>query len=135
MRLVVDTSALMAILLEEPEEEAFQELLLSASPLVSAATVVELCRVAMARLGPSAVPGAKTLLLDYDAETVPVTGPQVDIALAAMLAFGKGRSQPPAVLNFGDLFSYALAKDMGLPLLYKGDDFAATDVQAALKRS
>jgi ribonuclease VapC len=47
----------------------------------------------------------------------------------ALLDFGKGRRRPPAVLNFGDLFAYALAKRLGLPLLYKGDDFARTDVQ------
>ena len=55
-----------------------------------------------------------------------------DLALLrkAMLEFGKGRRRAPAVLNFGDLFAYALAKRLGLPLLYKGDDFARTDVEA-----
>jgi ribonuclease VapC len=132
MRAVVDTSALVAILLEEPEEPAFQEFLLEAQALISAATAVELCRVAMARLGPAAVPPAKALLLDYEIEIVPVTELQVEIALQAMLAYGRGRSMAPAVLNFGDLFSYALAKELNLPLLYKGGDFAATDIEPAL---
>jgi len=54
------------------------------------------------------------------------------LAIAAAVAFGRGRGAPPAVLNYGDLFSYALAKALDLPLLYKGQDFAATDVRPAL---
>ena len=65
-------------------------------------------------------------------EIVSVDADQVATARDGMLRFGKGRGEEPAVLNFGDLFAYALAKRLGLPLLYKGEDFARTDVVAAL---
>ncbi len=64
-----------------------------------------------------------------DAEIVAVDAEQVAVARQGVLMFGKGRGQDPAVLNFGDLFAYALARRLGLPLLFKGDDFARTDVQ------
>ena len=63
---------------------------------------------------------------------MPLDERQAEIALAAMDRYGKGRGAEPAVLNYGDLFSYALAKARDLPLLYKGDDFARTDVRSAL---
>ena len=75
---------------------------------------------------------AEGLLSDLGILSVPFDEQQADIALAAMDRYGKGRGAEPAVLNYGDLFSYALAKARDLPLLYKGDDFARTDVRSAL---
>lgn len=126
--MVIDTSALVAILRDEPEADAFADLLARATdPLVSAATLVE-CAIVQAKLEHG--------LEDLDdfmlAAGIRVAA--VDVALAhaardAWLRYGKGRS--PAGLNFGDCFSYALAITAGRPLLYKGDDFAQTDVVAA----
>jgi ribonuclease VapC len=79
-------------------------------------------------LGPPGVAAIERLLAVYRIEPEPVDAAQVGVARDAMLAYGKGRGQEPAVLNFGDLFAYALAKRLGLPLLFKGDDFARTDV-------
>ena len=72
------------------------------------------------------------LLALYEVEPVPVDPAQVAVARAGMLAYGKGRAAASAVLNFGDLFAYALAKQLGLPLLFKGDDFVRTDVRPAI---
>jgi ribonuclease VapC len=126
--IVVDTSALVAIAFAEPEREAFVQILRkSTRALVSTVTVVEARMVVHGRRGQRGV-----ILLD-DLLRLPVfelvaPGPtEMDAAYGAFVAFGKG-SGHPAVLNFGDVFSYALAKTRGLPLLYKGDDFAQTDI-------
>jgi len=71
-------------------------------------------------------------LSDYAFEVASVGPLDWPLLRQALLDFGKGRRRPPAVLNFGDLFAYALARRLGLPLLYKGADFARTDVMAAL---
>jgi ribonuclease VapC len=86
-------------------------------------------------LGPNALPGVDALLETTGAEIVPVDADQVAFARQGMLLFGKGRGTEPAVLNFGDLFAYALARRLRLPLLYKGDDFARTDVEPAYSAS
>ncbi len=72
------------------------------------------------------------LLADYGIETVPVSLGDVAQLRHAVLAYGKGRRAEPAVLNFGDIFGYALAKRLRVPLLFKGEDFAATDLKGAL---
>lgn len=122
----------MAILLNEPDQASFHNALLSTAPIISMATCIELGFTVLRRIGPGSVPVLATLLEDYEVEFVPVDAAQADLALEAMLTYGKGRGRPPAVLNYGDLFSYALAKARGLPLLYKGDDFAQTDIPSAL---
>ena len=129
MILVVDSSALLAILLDEPERAAFRRLLLDHEARISAGTLIETLRVVQLALGPEALAGVDVLLDTIGAEIVAVDADQVDAARQGMLRFGKGRGEEPAVLNFGDLFAYALAKRLGLPLLFKGDDFARTDVQ------
>jgi ribonuclease VapC len=78
--------------------------------------------------GPPALDAVDRLIELYGIEPVPVDVAQVALARGAMLAYGKGRGEAPAALNFGDLFAYALAKQLRLPLLFKGDDFLATDV-------
>ena len=128
----VDSSALMAILLEESDAKAFLDVLVNSEPMISLATRVELGCVARRKLGPTGIEEAEGLLSDLGILSVPFDERQAEIALAAMDRYGKGRGAEPAVLNYGDLFSYALAKARDLPLLYKGDDFARTDVRSAL---
>jgi ribonuclease VapC len=127
--LVADTSALLAILLGEPERRQFKRLLLEHEPKISAGTLIETLRVVQLALGPEALSGVDALLETTGAEIVAVDADQVAEARQGMLLFGKGRGEEPAALNFGDLFAYALARRLALPLLFKGDDFARTDVQ------
>ena len=129
---VADSSALIAILLGEPERADFKRLLLAHEVKISAGTLIETLRVVQLGLGPEALSAVDELLETCGAEIVSVDADQVAAAREGMLRFGKGRGEEPAVLNFGDLFAYALAKRLGLPLLYKGDDFARTDVQAVV---
>jgi ribonuclease VapC len=128
--MVIDTSALIAILANEPDAELF-ETAIDADPvrLISAASVLETAIVAGARYGD--IGGRELDLLLYKAEIqiVAVTPDQVDAGRQAFSAYGKGRH--PAALNFGDCFSYALAKTSGEPLLFKGNDFSRTDVAIA----
>jgi ribonuclease VapC len=122
----------MAILLEESDAKAFLDVLVDSEPMITLATRVELGCVARRKLGPTGIEEAEGLLSDLGILSVPFDEQQAEIALAAMDRYGKGRGAEPAVLNYGDLFSYALAKARDLPLLYKGDDFARTDVRSAL---
>lgn len=128
MKIVVDTSALLAILRDEPERAALEAMLLESDPAISAATVVETLRVVQTSFGPDRLDRIHALLAAYGVEIIPVDRDQVRLAQEGMVRFGKGRKAPPAVLNFGDLFAYALARRLSAPLLYKGGDFAATDV-------
>jgi ribonuclease VapC len=130
-RIVVDTSALLAILFHEPERDAFIRILLDCEPVISIVTLTELCAVTRGRLGTAGLNEVDKQLADYAFEVAAVDTADWPLLRQAMLDFGKGRRRPPAVLNFGDLFPYALAKRLGLPLLYKGGDFARTDVVAA----
>jgi ribonuclease VapC len=127
--LVADTSALLAILLGELERPKFKRLLLEHEPRISAGTLIETLRVVQLSLGPEGHAGVDALLEATGAEIVAVDADQVAEARKGMLLFGKGRGEEPAVLNFGDLFAYALAKRLALPLLFKGDDFTRTDVE------
>jgi ribonuclease VapC len=125
---VVDTSALVAIVNDEPEAERSHGLLLDHEPLISCGTLIETLRVMQVGLGAPALDAVDRLIELYEIEPVPVDAAQVRLAREGMLAYGKGRGEAPAALNFGDLFAYALAKQLRLPLLFKGDDFSATDV-------
>ena len=125
---MVDTSALVAIVNDEPEAERFHSLLLDHEPLISCGTLIETLRVMQVGLGSAALGAVDRLIALYAIEQVAVDAGQVALAREGMLAYGKGRGEAPAALNFGDLFAYALAKQLRLPLLFKGDDFAATDV-------
>jgi Uncharacterized protein conserved in bacteria len=129
--MVVDTSAFMAILLNEADAHVFLATLLDAERVrVSAATVVELFTVAVGRSGTGAADDVEQLLVRCDANIIPLSTDQVEFARQAILVYGKGRHR--AKLNFGDCFSYALAKAYMEPLLYKGKDFAETDIASAL---
>ncbi|MEO3434037.1 type II toxin-antitoxin system VapC family toxin [Inquilinus sp. CAU 1745] len=129
--IAVDPSAIVAIMLDEPEAAAFHEIMISASSVISAASWVELACVARHHFGPPGVDAARELLDSYGTTVAPVDAEQADIAVEGLTRFGKGRGEPPAALNFGDLFSYALARTRALPLLYKGNDFSRTDIAAA----
>jgi ribonuclease VapC len=122
----------MAILLEESDAGSYLDVLIDSEPLISLATRVELGCVARRKLGPTGIEEAEGLLSDLRIASVPLDEQQATIVLAAMDHYGKDRGAEPAALNYGDLFSYALAKARDLPLLYKGDDFARTDVRSAL---
>lgn len=129
--MVVDTSAIIAILNAEPEARTFAATLAGASICrISAASFVEAGLVA--RRDPTGAwrQALEQLVTDYAIQIDPVTEQQARIALDAYDRFGKG-SGHSAGLNYGDCFSYALASDTGEPLLFKGDDFAATDVMPA----
>ena len=130
--IVVDTSAIVAIALGEPERQHFVSIIERAEKaLVSTVSVVEARMVVHGRRGQRAVVLVDDLLRLPVFEWVAPERLETDAAYAAFVAFGRG-SGHSAALNFGDLLSYALAKTRGLPLLYKGDDFAQTDVISAL---
>lgn len=131
MTVVVDTSAIVAILFDEPERHPFRRLLETTPAIISAGNLIELMRVVMRR-APRLVGDARTILDVLDVAVAAVDEAQVTIALEGQARFGRGRRAPPAVLNFGDLFAYALARQRDAPLLFKGDDFPQTDVKAAL---
>ena len=123
--MIVDTSALIAVLRHEPEADGFVESMLASSAVrVSAGTLVE-TRIVAERDGGAAE--MADLLEAIGVEVVPVDARQVDLAFDGFRRFGKGRH--PAGLNFGDLFAYALARALDAPLLFKGNDFARTDVK------
>jgi len=127
--MVIDTSALVAILLDEPERQAFnQQIAADAVRLLSAATLVETTIVLTSRKGLRAQAELELYLAKAGVEIVPVRAEHAAIACDAYHLYGKGRH--PAGLNFGDVFAYALAKATGEPLLFKGQDFAQTDLPA-----
>ena len=126
--MVIDTSAMTAIMLHEPvADRLIAAVDADHTRLVSAATVVEMSLVILARFGEAGDPQLDRLLKGMSAKVVPVGEAQVALARDAALRYGRGRH--PAALNFGACFSYALAIESGEPLLFVGDDFAKTDVE------
>lgn len=128
----MDSSAIYAILLRESDALRFDAAIRVCEPVMSLATRVEVSCVARRRLGPAGEAEITGLLDDYGTSFLPFDAHQAALAIEAMDRFGVGRGSPPAVLNVGDLFSYALAKVRDVPLLYKGSDFARTDIRSAL---
>jgi ribonuclease VapC len=129
--IVVDSSALIAILEEEPEAERFLTLLRDTTRrIASAVTVYETGVVMGTRRGRKSEAELMALIEQLGIEIVPFAEPQIAAALEAYGRYGKG-IHPKARLNLGDCVAYALAKTMNAPLLFKGNDFAATDVQLA----
>jgi ribonuclease VapC len=128
---VVDTSALVAILLAEPDAERFARALGDAPVrLLSALTRVELSFVIEGRKGETGRADVEVLLRDGGFDIVGVTPQQAEIAVDAFRRFGRGRHR--ASLNIGDCFVYALAVATDQTLLFKGDDFIHTDIRPAL---
>ena len=129
--IVVDTSALLAVLLDEPETVRFRDFLADAPrKMVSAVSLLEAGIVMSTRRGPDGLAALADLIEIAEVEVVPFDHAQNQLALAAFQAFGKGRHT--ARLNICDCAAYALAKGMNAALLFKSNDFAATDITAAL---
>jgi ribonuclease VapC len=129
--MVIDPSAILAILQNESERPTFIAAIAAAEqPLLSAASLVELSIVVEARFGADGQNDLDLFLATANIEIVPLNADQAQIARSAFRRFGKGRH--PAGLNLGDCYSYALAQICAAPLLFKGNDFGLTDVQAAV---
>ena len=129
--MVIDSSALIALLLAESETPAFIEAIAAAPRrLVGAPSYLETAIVMISRLGPEAREQLDRLLVVLRIEIVPFTREQAGLAIAAFQRYGKGTGHA-AGLNFGDCFSYALAKHFGDPILFKGNDFSLTDLVIA----
>lgn len=129
--MIVDASAVLAIVLHEPDAKRFADAIaLASDPWMSAVNFVE-AAIRMQRLRPAeAREILDELISDSRISVQPVSIAQAELAREAHLAYGKGRH--PAKLNLGDCFAYALARESGRPLLYKGGDFALTDIEPAL---
>jgi ribonuclease VapC len=127
--MIVDTSALLAVLLDEAEAPRFAAAMERGGPLrLSAANYVEAAIFADRNLDEVRRAMLDTFLAEFSIEIEPVTVEQARLARQAFVLFGKGRHK--AGLNFGDCFSYALAKAYREPLLFKGNDFGYTDLEA-----
>lgn len=131
--MVIDTSALICILLAEPEVETYARLLAAPSEkVISAANWFETMMVVNARLGAIGVQELEQLLRLACIEIIAIDSKMAQVAFDAWLLYGKGRH--PANLNFGDCFAYALAKIRGEALLFKGNDFSKTDLLSAIEQ-
>jgi ribonuclease VapC len=129
---IVDTSAVIAILRGEPDAGQYADALAAAAaPRVSAGTYLEMAIVVDANRDPVLSGRLDDLVAVAGLQVEPVTRKHAEIARRAYRDFGKG-SGHSAALNFGDCFGYALSRATGEPLLYKGDDFGHTDVESAL---
>ena len=128
--MILDTSALIAVLFQEPEAEEFAQLMLAADVCrLSVVSQLELSIVLERQAKPEAARQAEAFLRAANVVIEPVTLQQGELARQAYYDFGRGRHR--ARLNLGDCFPYALAKAMKEPLLFKGEDFAKTDVRRA----
>jgi len=120
--IAIDTSALVAILLKELEAEDFSKIILQDDqPLLSAASLVELYRVMKSKKGEESKAFIEQIMALFEIAVVSVSPEQAVLACQATFQY--------PILNYGDTFSYALAKDRTIPLLYKGDDFSKTDIE------
>lgn len=129
--IALDTSAVIAILKEEPEAAGFAQIIGAADrSFVSSISVLEASMVLISRGPPELAHRLDRLIEEMSIEIVPVDHVLALESRAAFVRYGKGRHA--AGLNFGDCVSYALARSRDLPLLYKGDDFAKTDIVSAL---
>ena len=128
--MVIDTSAILAILFKEPERDVLAAAVGRAEVrLISSVTALESAIVVLARKGPAGLRELDLLVHRASLDVVPFGEEQLALAREAYEVFGKGRH--PARLDFGDCCSYALARHSGEPLLFKGDDFARTDLTPA----
>lgn len=127
--MVIDSSAIVAVLLNEKNAAQIAQAIEAASQrLLSAATLLEASIVIESRKGEAGGRELDLLLYRAAIEIVAVDQDQAETARIAWRRFGRGRH--PAGLNYGDCFAYALAKSRGLPLLFQGDDFSQTDIDA-----
>lgn len=127
--MIVDTSALLSVLQQESDAERFaRALALNPGGQMSAANWLEASMILYVRQKEQGIRDLDGLVAHYGIEVADVTAAQAKSARRAFMKYGKGVH--PARLNFGDCFAYALAKDTGEPLLFKGEDFTQTDVAA-----
>jgi ribonuclease VapC len=127
--MVIDTSALLAILQNEPERRAFNEAIEAAETrFLSAASFVESSMIVESRYGADGIRDLDLFIAKAQLELVAVDVEQAHLARQAFRNFGKGRH--PAGLNFGDCFSYALARSLAEAVLYKGADFGGCDIES-----
>lgn len=132
--MVIDTSAVLAILFAEPEAQEFIAAIeIDPVHLMSAPNVLEAMMVIEVRKGAPGVRELELMLHKANIDVVPFTKEHAVIAHQAWRKYGK--SNHAAGLNLGDCFSYALAKSSGEPLLFKGNDFSQTDIQVAIKNN
>ncbi len=127
--IVIDASALVAILLDEPERDAFLEALGRSPACLSPIGYWEAATTLGRHRGEAGLADLNRLIANFDIQIHAADGPIAEGAVLAEQRFGKWT---PARLNLGDCFAYALAKQIGAPLLYKGDDFSRTDVKSAM---
>ena len=128
--MVIDSSALLAIIFEEPDASIYLSAILNSDKcLVSAASLVETSMVSLRLRTPDPIALLDNLINRSEIFVAPVDHEQALLAREAFRRYGKGRHK--AGLNFGDCFAYALAKQTGEPLLYKGSDFSQTDILSA----
>jgi len=133
--MIVDTSAIIAILRDEPDAQSCADAIEKAEqPRISAANFLEAAVVIDGNRDPVVSRRFDDLIREAGIGIEPVTETQARIAREAYRDFGKG-SGHPAQLNYGDCFAYALAKELGLPLLFKGADFVHTDIVSAVPDS
>jgi len=125
---VIDSSVLIAILLQEPEAESFTKQLIETDNIyISAVSIVESSMVIEYKKGKQGAVQYDELLKSINPTVISFDNEQATLARTAWRQYGKGRH--PAKLNFGDCCSYAAAKHLGLPLLFKGNDFSQTDIK------
>jgi ribonuclease VapC len=130
--MIVDTSALVAILRNESEAVDLVTALENARiAQITAPSVLELCMVMLNTTAPEGLSRIQRMLHDLGIVTIPFTAEMADVAVHAFLMFGKGRGHK-AQLNFGDCIAYAASKVEAMPLLFKGHDFIHTDVERAI---
>ena len=127
--IAVDASVLIAIIREEDEAELFTDIIDETETIMSVVSYVETQMVVAGRRLDANLKEVQLTAYDLGIEIVGVTRDQADAAIGAFLRYGKGRHR--ARLNFADCFTYALAKSRGIPLLFKGEDFARTDIVSA----
>jgi ribonuclease VapC len=129
--MVIDSSALIAIMEGEAERREFIEAIAAAETrLVGAPTLLEASMVVLSRKGEARLEDLRSFCASAEVETVPFAAEHLELAISAFARFGKGRHG--AGLNFGDCCAYALAKATGEPLLFKGSDFSKTDIERAI---
>jgi ribonuclease VapC len=129
--IVVDTSALIAVFEDEPERRQFNSIIANADRRVmSTVTLLEAGIVARGRRGAAGLTALQAIVEQAEIEAVPFGASHLALALEAFERYGKGLN-PAARLNLGDCCSYALAKSLGVPLLFKGNDFTHTDIVSA----
>ena len=127
--IALDSSALIAILLHEPDTDALVDAIERTDHLLIGAPTLLECRIVAAAKSPRLPDDLHELIDGIRPETVDFTARHLDAASEAFERFGKGRH--PAALNFGDCMAYAIARVAQCPLLYKGEDFARTDIRSA----